>query len=241
MDVDDMLRAARLPEVAVGTEDALAATVRRGRAHRRRRRNAVVGAGCALAVAGVGAVAGGLALAGPDDTTKVLAGPDDPTASTDPTDPAGPGAAATRACPADDGAATDVAHEPDWRQYADYTDWTDLAGCLVRIDVLAERPGPDHCGFERATVLITGRPFGARYTTSTDDVEYVRDPEGVFGDPQLRAGFDPDATLPATAVDSGFRRDGVALWHDPADASAVWLVGPDHTERWPAGEPPLCM
>ena len=40
MDVDELLRSTDLPEVAVRTEDALAATVLRGRAGRRRRTTA---------------------------------------------------------------------------------------------------------------------------------------------------------------------------------------------------------
>ncbi|MGH3029199.1 MAG: hypothetical protein ACRDNE_00255 [Gaiellaceae bacterium] len=55
-----------------------------------------------------------------------------------------------RACEAPAGSVTDVAHEPDWRRFADYQPWTTVDGCLVRIDVLADRPGPEHCGFESA-------------------------------------------------------------------------------------------
>jgi hypothetical protein len=61
-----------------------------------------------------------------------------------------------RECMANPGSPLDVAGEPDWRQYADYFPWTDVDGCLVRIDVLAERAGPDHCGWEDSRVLITG-------------------------------------------------------------------------------------
>lgn len=106
--------------------------------------------------------------------------------------------------------------------------------------MLAERPGPEHCGWEDATVLITGRTLGEPYTTAVDDREYVRDPERVFGDTTVADGFDPDARIPATAIDSGFRRGDAELWHDPADPSAVWLASPTGVERWPEGEPPVC-
>lgn len=135
---------------------------------------------------------------------------------------------------------TDVAREPDWRRHADYRPWTDTDGCLVRIDVLAERPGPDHCDWGDADVLIAGSPLGERYTSVDDSVHFVRDPKGVFRQPELAEGYDPDAELPASAVDSGFRRDGIALWHVPNDASAVWLVARESVERWPGGDPPLC-
>jgi hypothetical protein len=358
MDVDDLLRSTDLPEIPVGTDEALASTVRRGRAHRQRR-TALLGAGAVLAVVAV--TAGGLHLASRDDASQVAIGPEtspsssasppalqpqpDPgdaaTWSVDPDAPPSPAAstftadvtrlgchggetgevlhpgvvvtddevvvtftvaadAGTFTCPGNDqvpyevdlgqplgdrrlvdgscspgaeaattsscsedggvrwrpgqggpaadpheceaaaGTDIDVAHEPDVREHADHRPWTDGDGCLVRIDVVAEHPGPDHCGWERASVLITGRPLGARYTDATDGAEYVRDPEGVFGDASLTAGFEPDALLPGTAVDSGYRRGDVELWSDPADPSAVWMVGPDGTERWPAGESPLC-
>lgn len=85
-----------------------------------------------------------------------------------------------------------------------------------------------------------GQPLGARYTTPADDIEFVRDPAGVYGRPELTAGFDPDATLPHEAVDTGYRRDDLALWHIPGDQTAIWLVSPDDVERRPAGETPLC-
>jgi len=143
-------------------------------------------------------------------------------------------------CKAEEGSVIDVAHQPNWRPYADYLPWTDRDSCLLRIDVVAERPGPDHCAWEDARVLIVGQPLGTSYTTPADDTEFVRDPEGVFGRPDLSAGFDPDATLPDDAVDSGYRRDDLALWHTPGDQSAIWLVSPDGIERWPAGDTPLC-
>jgi hypothetical protein len=356
MDVDEFLQSLELPDVAVDADDALARTVRRGRA-RRQRRVAMVGAGAAFGVAG--AVAITAAIAGRDrpagvstapsggaDRTTVTAsvaselGPGDPAAWRLEPDARPPASASTfmalvtrigchggvtgivlppsvvigdvdivvtftvapeagsgeftcqgndvvayevdlgvplgnrslvdGACLGDGGAGgtsfciedggvrwpaaavpaphecdaasdsvLDVAHEPDWRQYAEYVPWTDVDGCLVRIDVLGERPGPDHCGWQDAQVLIVGRPLGARYTSPADTVEFVRDPAGVFG-PEFAAGFDADASLPAGAVDSGYRRGDVALWHVPGDQTAIWLVSPDDVERWPAGTPPLC-
>ena len=62
----------------------------------------------------------------------------------------------------------------------------------------------------------------------------------MFGQPELAAGYDANATVPNEGVDSGFRRGEVALWHVPGDQSAVWLVEGDTAERWPRGDPPLC-
>lgn len=124
---------------------------------------------------------------------------------------------------------------------ADYQSWTDEDGCLLRIDVVAEWPGPEHCDWQRARVLIVGDPLGTPYTNAGNGIEYVRDPEGVFGEPALTAGFDPDASLPSAAADSGYRRGKLELWHVPGDRSAIWLRSPNGVEQWPAGEPPGCI
>lgn len=146
-----------------------------------------------------------------------------------------------RACGSPDGSVNDVAHEPDWRRWADYASWTTDDGCLVRIDVVAERPGPSHCGWEDAQVLITGDPLGSPYGTRHDaTVHYIRDPGGVFGDEALAEGFDPDATLPADAVYSGFRSDARELWTAASDPNTAYIVDGGTAERWPEGEQLVC-
>lgn len=135
------------------------------------------------------------------------------------------------------GAATDVASEPNWRQYADYRSWTTADGCLVRIDVLADRPGPAHCGFQAARVITTGIPIGAHYT-DVSSATYVRDPANVFGDAVTASGFHPHAKLPEGAVDTGLRQRGTQLWVGPADRSAIYLVAGASVERWPLDPDP---
>lgn len=76
-------------------------------------------------------------------------------------------------CDAPEGTPLDVAHEPDWRPYGAYLPWTDRDGCLLRIDVLAERSGPEHCDWQGARTLIGGQPLGARYTAPADGIEFV--------------------------------------------------------------------
>jgi hypothetical protein len=138
------------------------------------------------------------------------------------------------------GAATDVASEPNWRQFADYRHWKTSDGCLVRIDVLADRPGPAHCGFEAGRVIITGIPIGARYADGSSST-YVRDPGDVFGDAATASAFDPRAKLPEGAVDTGFREEGTQLWVDPTDRSAIYLVAGTSVERWPLDpDPAVC-
>ena len=149
-----------------------------------------------------------------------------------------PTLATPHACQAREGSVTDVAHEPDWRQYGDYTPWTTPDGCLLRIDVVADRPGPAHCGFEDARVIITGLPVGAPYSTLEDSANYVRDPQDVFNDPATADGFDPDADLPLSAVDTGYRQASAELWVVHADPSSIYLVDGDTVERWPRDPQP---
>jgi hypothetical protein len=146
------------------------------------------------------------------------------------------------ACAGRPGSVVDVASEPNWREFGEYRTWTTAEGnCLIRIDVISDRPGPAHCGFDAARVIITGMPIGARFSSQADAAEYVRDPENVLGDPDTAAAFDPDADLPPGAVDTGFRQDDTALWFDPADQSVIYLVTDGSAERWPLDRTPtLC-
>ncbi len=140
-------------------------------------------------------------------------------------------------CDAPEGSVVDVAHEPDWRQ-GDDRFWATSDGCLVRIDVIADFPGPAHCGWQSARVIVTGIPVGARYSDDRNSATYVRDPGDVFGDASTAAGFDPDAALPARAVDTGFREGGTALWVDENDESVIYLVTATSIERWPRDPQP---
>lgn len=158
-------------------------------------------------------------------------------------EPAGSGVApipSARACASPGGSVNDVAHEPDWRRWGDYVNWTTDDGCLVRIDVVAERPGPSHCEWEDAQVLITGDPVGSAYGRGNASRHYIRDPDGVFGKEALAEGFDPGATLPTDAVYSGFRSGTRELWTAASDGAAAYLVDGETVERWPAGKQPSC-
>ncbi len=198
-------------------------------------RTAVWTGSTVLLIGSFGAEAGGVTFTPPDPTpvhpTPIqpsTTAAEQPVPSTD-----APVSCTDRAAAEPD---LDVAEEPDWRGFADYRDWT-RDGCLVRIDVLAERPGPEHCGMQSARVIATGSPVGARYTNSSDDMEYVRDPNNVFLLDQI---FDADATLPAEAVDTGYRTEDTQLWIVPDDDSSIYLVEADRVERWPSAEPPVC-
>ncbi len=146
-----------------------------------------------------------------------------------------------RECSAEEDSALHVEGEPDWRQYGEYTPWTDVNGCLVRIDVLAERTGPEHCGWEDSRVIITGDPFGVRYTDDSTSIEYVRDPNGVYDSPAFVEGFQILGSLPEAAVDTGYRQGGRELWISSEDTDAVFVRSQDSVERWPRGDVPGCL
>lgn len=53
--------------------------------------------------------------------------------------------------------------------------------------------------------------------------------------------FDPSATVPKKAIDTGFERDGRRPWLHP-DGTAAYLVdktNPENIERWPAAKEPV--
>lgn len=145
-----------------------------------------------------------------------------------------------RICDAPIDTPIDVAGEPPWRQFADYLPWTDRDGCLVRVDVLAERPGPDHCGWENTRVLISGLPLGVPYTGTADSIEFVRDPGGDYEIDAFTTGFLIVDELPGDAIDTNYRQADRELWLSPSDPVAIYLAGPQGVERWPQGEVPVC-
>ncbi len=233
----DPLAGADLPAVTVDADAALDHTRARG-GRRLRRRRAVLATAAVVAFVVVGAVAV-TATRGRGSDHVVATGADQGRRNGVPGS-RGP-EVEPHTCEAPEGSPLDVAHEPGWRAYADYSDVTAEDGCLVRIDVLAERPGVDHCGWGSTRVLITGDPFGTRYSGSERSLHYVRDPDGVFGDPDLVGDFGPDVELPERAEPSGYFVEGRSVWVDPDDPSSVWVVTDGATiERWPRGQPPIC-
>jgi hypothetical protein len=132
----------------------------------------------------------------------------------------------------------DVASEPPlWRQDT-FREWF-RDGCLVRIDVITDRPGPDHCGWDGTRVIAVGNPVGERFTSEADTVQFVRDPVNAYR-AGLDQGFEARTTLPATARFSGYRSASEELWLVPGDTQFIWIVSGQKVERWPAGAPPLC-
>jgi hypothetical protein len=226
MTTDDPRTSHDLAPVDVDVSAARDLVVARGIRVRRRRRLALAGAGVLALVLGaalVGATTG-------NESENIATGDRWPLRVVVEPHP----------CDAPRGSPLDVASEPDWRRHGAYSDVVDVDGCLVRIDVVATRPGPGHCGWGAARVLITGNPFGESYADA-DGLQYVRDPAGAFGDPALVDGFEDDDELPPSAEPSGYYIGGRSIWVDPTDPSAIWVFTDRATfERWPEGDPPIC-
>lgn len=111
--------------------------------------------------------------------------------------------------------------------------WNDAEGNPVPLDVLMLRaPGPDfHCAPWPADILM-GTPLGSS-SESTEARAFVRDIIGGFADPDVVPGFDADTELPPGAIDTGYRREGMALWMDPTDDEHIYVVTPNGVEAWP--------
>jgi hypothetical protein len=108
------------------------------------------------------------------------------------------------------------------------TIWTDASGEPVSTETVRSVPGPGHCGWDSAIWLDVGGNL------------YFRDPAGVM-DEWTATPFEPDADLPAGAVDTGFRTGEWSLWLDPG--GDAYLVSPASVERWPRSTDPFigCM
>jgi hypothetical protein len=105
--------------------------------------------------------------------------------------------------------------------------WTDRHGSRVPTTKVMSYAGPEHCGWHSATFLALH-----------EDSQFVRDPQGLFGQEWLEATFARDIRLPTTAVDTGYRLDDWELWL-AADRSAAYVITGEGTERWPAAKRPI--
>lgn len=96
------------------------------------------------------------------------------------------------------------------------TAWSGPSG-----DEIVEVTGSQgHCGWESVSFLYF------------DDRRYVADPHGVVDAEGLRDSYQKDADLPRTAKFTEYRNGDRELWTAP-NVAAVFVVAPDHVEKWP--------
>ena len=136
-------------------------------------------------------------------------------------------------------AACDLAELPAAVAAAQGTEvWTDAEGMPVPTSRVLSSAGPEHCDWQDITFL----QLGAR----RDAEQYLRDVDGDLAR-FTATTYAAQVPLPADATDTGWRREGRALWLAP-DRSAAYLVtdgqeaGHPPAERWPAAkERVACM
>ena len=101
--------------------------------------------------------------------------------------------------------------------------WTNLDTGMILIDIV----GSQRCGWQSARMLHVNHPDGSFWK------QYLRDPQGVFGDARLLETYAEGVEVPQDASDSGYRSpEGYELWFTESDIAA-YVVTPDGIERWP--------
>ena len=141
------------------------------------------------------------------------------------------GRSAGGSCPRPAGSITDLAAEPAYS--ATYLHRWSVDGCSVRLDVLMSRDGG--CG---PTDMVMGSPLGAIAEAGNARI-YVRGDTTLLGGGA--AGFQPDAPLPPSAIDTGFRQDVKELWMVPNDDAYVFIRSSDNgrVEAWSLDRSPI--
>jgi hypothetical protein len=134
-------------------------------------------------------------------------------------------------CPGPAGSITDLAAEPAYS--APYLHRWAVEDCPVRLDVLVSRDSG--CG---PRDLVMGTPLGT-IAENRNARMYVRgDTSGLGG---RAIGFRPDATLPPSATDTGFRQGVTELWMVPNDDAFVFIrsSADGRVEAWPLDRSPI--
>jgi hypothetical protein len=104
---------------------------------------------------------------------------------------------------------------------------------------LAVRQGDKHCDWDTITFLEIAWPLGS-VVHSGEGVrqrvrQYVRGPSSELRELPLRSSFDPSASLPENATDTGYQSsDDWQLWISSDDVDRhVYLLNGARVERWP--------
>jgi hypothetical protein len=112
--------------------------------------------------------------------------------------------------------------------------WRTISGERVPPEIVQTQHGEGHCSTQDVWAVVFGRDGGSLGRL------YLRDPDGVINS-RLLPGREPipafveRASLPAEAVDTGYRSGDVELWLD-STGDAAYLVFEDRVEMWPFAE-----
>ena len=133
---------------------------------------------------------------------------------------------------------------PAWAALADYRRWTDEQGCPVRVDVVADLFGPEHCGWQTVEFITIGEPFGTTIGVDTrldTSRRFAWDPDGVLPSVPQPARTVERSTIEAVldVIDTGYRRRGDELWLSVSDPTVARLVHGDQADVLQLDAPPL--
>ena len=105
--------------------------------------------------------------------------------------------------------------------------WQNRDGRRAPVATIRSRQGSEHCDWQDITFLSMGE--------EGDGPQFLRDTRGELRD-FVRTTFDPHATLPEDAKDTGYQRCNRHLWIDRSGIAAylVAVGNPGNVERWPA-------
>lgn len=109
-----------------------------------------------------------------------------------------------------------------------YQIWTDRKGLRAPTYQIVSRAGPEHCHWDHMTFLDVKR--------GEKELTFVKATSPELND-FLTTTYDPDATLPRHARDTGYSREGQRLW---LTRDAAYLVPTQRSgivARWPRGNP----
>jgi len=131
-----------------------------------------------------------------------------------------PGRLSTDAPSCKDTPLTDLSQEPHYE--ANYLErWKTADGCELRLDVILTR----HGGCSQSVDILFAWPLEVTRKSDRRLREYS----------QSAPGYQGDAELPRSAVDTGLRQDDRGLWLIPSDDKSVWLVSEGGAERLARG------
>ncbi|WP_338702316.1 hypothetical protein V2W30_33410 [Streptomyces sp. Q6] len=124
------------------------------------------------------------------------------------------------------------------RRKLDTRVWEDRRGRPVATTLVESSMGPEHCDWQSVEFLYLGRADDPHHRGS----QYFADPEGQLTDFRgLTSTYARDVTMPADAVDTGYRHDGRELWL-AHDKSVAYVRTDGRVERWPGTrEQVACM
>lgn len=112
--------------------------------------------------------------------------------------------------------------------------WTGPDGEVVSTRTLNVIRGPEHCDWQASLWMHIGWPLGTQADTAADIRQYLRDPQGVLPDGTTPTSLDTDAQVPESASPTAYEAGDVQLWlGEDGGQNAVYVVFPDHAERWP--------